>query len=143
MRRVRLRTILVVLILATTLPVAAFAMWVVSRSSKHQAALIDEQNIKQARAILVAVDQEIQSTFASLNVLTLLEPIDAPDKTHFSQIAARVLPLHPGWQSIRLIDSSLQVLASTLGPGSEPPPLDPEWVREIVHSARPGISSGR
>jgi len=144
MRRVRLRTILVVLILATSLPIAAFAVWVVWRSSAQQAALIDEQNVKQARAILVAVDQEVLATMASLNVLALLDQIDAPDKRQFAQIASRMLPLHPGWQSIRLIDPSLQVVSSTSAPATEAAPvLDPEWLREIVQSGRPGISSAR
>ena len=144
MRRVRLRTILIVLILATSLPIAAFAVWVVWRSSAQQAALIDEQNIKQARAILVAVDQEILATLASLNVLTLLEQIDAPDKTQFSQIASRMLPLHPGWQSVRLIDPSLRVVSSTSEPDGDPATvLDPDWLREILASGRPAISSAR
>jgi signal transduction histidine kinase/ActR/RegA family two-component response regulator len=140
MRRVRLRTLLVVLVLVTTLPIAAFAAWVVWRSWAQHAAVIDAQNIEQARAILVAVDQEIEATFASLNVLMLLDPIDAPDKQQFEQIASRVLPLHPGWQSIQLIDPSLQVLASTSGTSSDALAPDPEWVHEVIASGRPSIS---
>ncbi|MEO6238185.1 MAG: ATP-binding protein [Vicinamibacterales bacterium] len=138
MRRVHLRTLLVVLILVTTLPIAAFAAWVLYRSWAQQAALIDAQNVEQARAVLVAVDLEIEATFASLNVLTLLEPIDAPDKLYFSQIASRVLPLHPGWQSIRLIDPSMNVVASTSGLPTTV--IDPEWVQEIIRTGAPSVS---
>jgi signal transduction histidine kinase len=143
MRRVRLRTLLIVLILVTTLPVAAFAAWVIWRSTAQQAALIDAQNIEQARAVLVAIDQEIEATIASLNVLAMLEPVDEPDKTRFSQIAARVLPLHPGWQSIRLVDPSLNVLSNTAGPPSDSPLLDPDWVHEVVRTGRSAISTAR
>src|SRR5688572_156073 len=129
MLRVRLRTLLIVLILVTTLPVAAFAAWVIWRSTAQQAALVDAQNIEQARAVMVAVDLEIEATIAALNVLALLEPIDDPDKTQFSQIAARAIALHPGWQVIRLVDPSLNVLSSTAGPPSDVPLLDPEWVQ--------------
>src|SRR5689334_7793048 len=107
MRRVRLRTLLVILVLVTTIPIAVFAAWLISRSKAQQEALIDRQNIEQARAIIVAVDQEIEDVIASLDVLALLEPIDAPDKAHFTEIAARVIPTHPQWQSIRLVDLSL------------------------------------
>src|SRR6476661_11138270 len=100
MRRLRLRTLLIVLVLVTAVPIAVFAAWLISRSSAQQEALIDRQNIEQARAVIVAVDQEIEDVIASLNVLTLLEPIEAPDKGHFAQIAARVVPTHPQWQSI-------------------------------------------
>src|SRR5438067_13410821 len=113
MRRLRLRTLLILLVLVTTIPIAVFAAWLISRSSSQQVALIDRQNIEQARAIMVAVDQEIEDVIASLNVLALLEPIDAPDKTHFTEIASRVFPTHPQWQSIRLVDLSLRVVADT------------------------------
>src|SRR5689334_13038877 len=115
MRRVRLRTLLVILVLVTTVPLAVFAAWLVRRSSAQQAALVSQQNVDQARAIMVAIDQEIDATIESLNVLGLLEPIDDPDKTQFAQVAAKVLPLHPGWQNIALIDTSLRVIASTAG----------------------------
>ncbi len=46
-------------------------------------------------------------------MLALLEPIDAPDKAHFTEIAARVMPTHANWESIRLVDPSLQVVANT------------------------------
>jgi signal transduction histidine kinase/CheY-like chemotaxis protein len=141
MRRVPLRTLLIVLVIVTTLPVAAFAAWVIARSSAQQEAVIDAQNIEQARAILVAVDREFEATIASLNVLAVLDPIDAPDKTQFSQIASRVLPLHPGWQSIRLIDPSMQVLSSTSGPAADAPLLSPHWVTDVLASGRPSISS--
>src|SRR6478735_4286241 len=100
MRRLRLRTLLVLLVLVTTVPIALLAAWLISRSSAQQEALIDRQNIEQARAIIVGVDQEIEDVISSLNVLSLLEPNEAPDKTHFAEIAARVLPTHRNWQSI-------------------------------------------
>lgn len=141
--RVRVRTLLVVLILVTTLPIAAFAVWVVWRSTEHQAALIDVQNIEQARAVVVAVDKEIEATISALNVLALLEPIDEPDKTRFSQIAARVLPLHAGWQMIRLVDPDMNVLSSTSGSPDNVPVLDPDWALEVIETGRAAISGVR
>ena len=140
MRRLRLRTLLAVLVLVTTLPVAAFAGWLISRWSAQQQALIDRQNIEQARAILVAVDKEVESTIASLNVLALLEAVDAPDKTEFITIASRILALHPGWHSVRLVDRSLQVLASTSSGQAGFPVLDPDWARQILETGRPATS---
>ena len=141
MRRLRLRTLLIVLVLVTTLPVALFATWVISRFSAQQEAIIDRQNVDQARAVLVAVDQELGSTVAALGVLALLDPVDTPDKTHFAEIAARVLPLHPGWQSIRLIDTDLNVLAATSGPPADAPVVNPDWVRQVIATGRPAFST--
>jgi signal transduction histidine kinase/CheY-like chemotaxis protein len=141
MRRVRLRTLLVILVLVTTLPVALFATWVISQFSAQQEAIIDRQNVDQARAVLVAVDQELESTVAALSVLALLDPVDAPDKADFAEIAARVLPLHPGWQSIRLIDTNLNVLAATSGPPADAPIVTPDWVRQVIETGRPAFSN--
>src|SRR5436190_3138551 len=140
MRRLRLRSLLLVLVLVTSLPVALFAAWVVSRSSAQQEALIGRQNVEQARAVLVAVDQELESTVAALSVLAVLEPIDAPDKHHFEEIAARMLPLHPGWQSIRLIDTNLRVIASTSEP-LDSPVANPDWVTQAIATGRPSFGN--
>jgi signal transduction histidine kinase/ActR/RegA family two-component response regulator len=139
MHRVRLRTLLAILVLVTTVPVAAFAAWVISRSSVQEQTLIDRQNIEQARAVSDAVDQEYDSVIASLNVLALLEPVDRPDRTLFIQIAARMLPLHSGWQSIRLIDRSFNVIASTAG-AADTPLIDRAWADEVIASGGPALS---
>src|SRR4051812_16817703 len=139
MRRLRLRTLLIVLVLVTTIPIAVFAAWLISRSWAQQEALIDRQNIEQARAVIVAVDQEIEDVIASLNVLTLL-PVDAPDKTHFLEIAARVIPTHPQWQSIRLIDLSLAVVANTDRQTAPAPLVHPEWAKRVIATGQPAVS---
>ena len=141
MRRLRLRTLLAILVLVTTVPIALFAAWLISRSWTEQEALIDRQNIEQARAILVAVDQEVEDAIASLNVLAVLEPVDASDKAHFAEIAARVLPAHPDWESIRLVDPSFQVLASTSDRPAAPLP-HPEWARQVIATGNPAVSHG-
>jgi signal transduction histidine kinase/CheY-like chemotaxis protein len=143
MARLRLRTIFVLLVLVTTVPLAGLASWVTYRSWRQQQSLIDRQNVEQARAVGEAIDEEVGRTIAALNVLTLLEPIDDADKTHFAQIASRMLPLHSGWQSIRLIGPSLQVLATT---DSSPEPhvvANPDWVRAIFGSGHPAVSDAR
>src|SRR4051812_34258747 len=140
MRRLRLRTLLTILVLVTTIPIALLAAWLIRRSSGQQEALIDRQNIEQARAVMVAVDQEIEDVIASLNVLALLEPIDAPDKGHFAEIAARVLPTHPDWESIRLVDTSLTVLASTTAPADGPPLVHPEWAKKVIATGQAAVS---
>jgi signal transduction histidine kinase len=140
-RRLRLRTLLTVLVLVTTIPIAAFAAWLISRSSAQQQALVDRQNIEQARAVSVAVDTEIESTIASLQVLGLLESITAADKTEFVEIAERILALHPGWHSVRLVDRNLKVVAGTSAAPAGSALVNPQWVSEVIASGRPVIST--
>jgi len=141
MRRLRLRTLLILLVLITTVPIALFAAWLISRSRAQQEALVDRQNIEQARAVGVAIDQEVENVIASLNVLALLDPIDVADQAHFRNVAARVLPTHPEWESIRLVDSAFNVVAST-STAPVRPLTHPEWVREIITTKLPAVSHG-
>ena len=139
MRRLRLRTLLILLVLATTVPIALFAAWLISRSRAQQEALVDRQNIEQARAVGVAVDQEVENVIASLNVLALFDPIDG-DEAHFGAVAARVLPTHPQWESIRLVDTAFNVVASTSSGATAL--VHPEWVRDVITTKQPTISHG-
>src|SRR4051812_43309141 len=141
MRRLRLRTLLIILVLVTTVPIALFAAWLISRSWSQQEALVDRQNIEQARAVGVAVDQEVENVIASLNVLALLDPVDAADQAHFRDVAARVLPTHPEWESVRLVDTSFAVVATTASAPAGTLP-HPEWVREVIATKQPAISHG-
>ena len=144
MPRLRLRTILALLVLVTTVPLAVLASWVAWRSWRQQQAVVDRQNVELANAIAGAIDSEIERSIAALNVLALLEPIDDADRTRFTQIASRVLPLHAGWQSIRLIARSREILATT-----EPAHdarrvvLNPDWVNTIFDSGQPAVSTAR
>ena len=140
MRRLRLRTLLIDLVLVATIPIALFAAWLISRSRAQQEALIDRQNIEQARAVIVAVDQEVEDVIASLNVMSLLEPIDAPDKTQFTEIAARVIPTHAHWESIRLVDLSLAVVASTRREPPGTPLTRPDWALRVIATGQPAVS---
>jgi signal transduction histidine kinase len=142
-RRFRLRLILALLVLATTVPLAVFAGTLIWSSWRQQQALIDEQNVERARAIRVAVDQEVERTISALKVLSRLNPLELPDRTHFLEIGARVLPDHPGWESIRLLDTSMQVLADSASPGSPRPVIDESWARAVIERGRPAVSSIR
>jgi signal transduction histidine kinase len=140
-RRLRLRTLLTVLVLVTTLPLAAYAGWLILRSSAQQQALVDRQNIEQARAVSVAVDKEIESTIASLHVLGLIDSVTAPDKSGFVLIAERILTLHPGWHSVRLIDRNLNVIAGTSAAPAGSQLVNPSWARDVLKTGRPAIST--
>jgi signal transduction histidine kinase len=139
-RRLRLRTLLTVLVLVTTLPLAAYAGWLILRSSAQQQAIVDRQNIEQARAVSVAIDKELEATIASLHVLGLVDSITGPDKTGFIQIAERILTLHPGWHSVRLIDRNLDVIAGTSAAPAGSRLVNPTWARDVVATGRPAIS---
>ena len=141
MRRVPLGSILATLVLVTSVPLAVLAGWLTWTSGRQQQALIHAQNIERARAVSSAIDLEVERTMGALVALSTLDPVDAADLDHFIAIAARMLPIHPAWQAVRLIDQQLRVVASTT-PGDQ---LigDPEWVGRIIATRRGSVSTVR
>ena len=90
----------------------------------------------------VAVDQEVDRTVAALHVLAELDPNDDPDAARFAAVAAHMLPLHRGWQAIRLMDSSLRVLVDTAAVAGEPSPVfNPRWVQQVLQTGEPAVST--
>jgi signal transduction histidine kinase len=141
MGRIRLGIILTALILVTSVPLALLAAWLTRTSGVQQRALIDAQNIEKARAVSAAIDLEVERTMGGLAALSTLEPIDSADPAHFTAIASRMLPIHPAWQAVRLIDPSLRVVAATDAPAALVGSTD--WVSEIFRTGRGSVSTLR
>ena len=91
----------------------------------------------------VAVDEEIGRTIAALGVLALLEPIETPDRSHFTEVASRTLALHPGWLSIRLVTRSFGIVADTERPPERATLVQPDWVDAVFRTGQPAVSGVR
>jgi signal transduction histidine kinase len=65
--------VLALIVLAVAVPVGLFAAALIDHAWRQQAAVVDRQNIDTARAMLVAVDQEVQKTAAVLTVIGALD----------------------------------------------------------------------
>jgi signal transduction histidine kinase len=141
MRRVPLGSILTTLVLVTSVPVAVLAGYLTRTSAAQQQDLIHGQNIEKARAVSAAIDLEVERTTGALVALSTLDPIDQADLQHFTAIAARLLPIHPSWQAVRLIDAEGRIAASTL-PG-DVVFGEPEWIHRIVATRRGAVSTVR
>src|SRR3954470_14062342 len=139
MRRVRLGTILTTLVLVASFPLAALAAWLTWTSGAQQQALIDAQNVEKARAVSAAIDLEIERTTGALLALTTLDPIDSANLLDFSRTAERMLPIHPAWTAVRLIDPSLRIAATTEpSTGSLD---DPDWARTVFSTGAQAVST--
>src|SRR6185369_2841053 len=67
--KLRLRAILALLVLTTSVPLGLFAGILIVRSSHEQRALVEQRNVETARAVAVAVDQHVESARAALQAL--------------------------------------------------------------------------
>jgi signal transduction histidine kinase len=141
-RRVRLGTILALLLLVTLVPLGLFAGWLIFGSWQQQQALVNDQNVQQARAASVAIDQEVQNTITALNVLAKLVLIDPVNLKPFYDAAASTLEVQRGWQSVRLVQPDAQVVVDTaVGYGQPSTLVKDDWVREVRSTMRPGLSA--
>jgi PAS domain S-box-containing protein len=138
----RLRAILALLVLTTLVPLGIFAGWLIYRSWQQQQTLVERRGVETARAIMVAVDQELQSVRTSLNAFALTAVLDGPDRARFNETALRLVPTQPGWHAVLLVHPSGAVIAdSALPSGDVPTFTTADWVQAVIKSRRWTVSN--
>jgi hypothetical protein len=140
-RNFRLRGILALLVLATTVPLGLFAGLLIAMSSQQQRAVVDRQNVDTARAISIAIDKEVESATDVLAVLASVEDLLRRDIQSFRTFALRLIPRQPGWHAVLLADPSNRVLMNTADTDRQHPaaPIQ-DWAAAAIRSARPTVS---
>jgi sensor histidine kinase regulating citrate/malate metabolism len=81
--KLRLRAILALLVLTTSVPLGLFAGILIVRSSHEQRALVEQRNVETARAVSVAVDQQVESARAALQALAATDLLTTPERITF------------------------------------------------------------
>ncbi len=140
-RRVRLGTILALLLFVTIVPLGLFSGRLIWQSWQQQQVLVNGQNVERARAISVAVSQEVQSTITALYALAKLGHIDPNDLQPFYVTATEMLTLQEGWEAVRLVEPGSRVVVNTAVPyGQSSALVNDDWVRTVRETKRPAIS---
>src|SRR3954471_19297403 len=85
--KLRLRALLALLVLTTTLPLGLFAALLIARSSHEQRSITERRNVDTARAVSVAIDQHVESARAALQALAAAEVLNEPDRGVFNAVA--------------------------------------------------------
>ena len=131
------------MVLATTVPLGLFAAALIRASWTQQEVMVDRQNIELARAISVAIDQEVDRTIGALTVLSAFIP-PASDGYHaFYDVSRRIAP-DQQWESVQLVAPPGGVFVATDAPFDAPPSVvNEDWVREVVATHKPVVSRVR
>jgi PAS domain S-box-containing protein len=138
----RLRAILALLVLTTLVPLGIFAGWLIFRSWQQQQAIVERRSVETARAVMVAVDQEMESVRSSLQAFAVTEVLDAPDRARFNQTALRLVPTQPGWHAVLLVHPSGAVIADTALPSGDVPSFTTaDWVQAVIKTRRWTVSN--
>ena len=103
---------MVALTLSIVAPLGVLSALSLQRVWTRQRANIDRQNIATARAISVAIDTEVETTTAALEVFAALHALDVPDLAAFDSLARRLIVRQHDWSSIILADANNHVLAA-------------------------------
>ncbi len=109
-KRIGLRGIVVALTLSIVLPLGVLSVVSIQRTWRRQLANVDRQNIATARAISVAVDTQIETTTAALDVFGALHALDVPDLAAFDSLARRLIVRQPNWSALLLADLNGRVI---------------------------------
>jgi signal transduction histidine kinase/CheY-like chemotaxis protein len=110
-QRIGLRGIVVALTLSIIAPLGVLSAISIQRTWRRQLANVDRQNIATARAISVAIDTQIETTTAALDVFGALHALDVPDIPAFDNLASRLIVRQPNWSALLLAELNGRVLA--------------------------------
>jgi PAS domain S-box-containing protein len=140
--KLRLRAILALLVLTTSVPLGLFAGLLVVQASHGQRAFVEQRNVDTARAVSVAVDQHIESARAALQTLAATDLLNTPDRVAFNEVALRLVPTQPGWYAVLLVHPSGAVMADTALARDEIPTFTTAgWVRQVITTRQPAVSN--
>ncbi|MBI4523307.1 MAG: PAS domain S-box protein [Deltaproteobacteria bacterium] len=139
----KLRTHLVLLVVAALLPLLIFAGVMIVLYDRQQRATVESQIVDTTRALSLAVDREVAAWISTLEGLGASEYLESGNLRQFYEHAARVLKTQQRWTTIVLFDSDARQALNLLRPfGSPLPdrPGDPE-IRKTIELKRPLVSN--
>jgi PAS domain S-box-containing protein len=138
----RLRYHLVALVVGVVLPLMAFSLVMVFLANR-QARTATEVGLQEtARALSVAVDQEVRAVIAVLRILANSDDMQADDLKGFEREVRAALTSQTDWENIVLFSPTGQgVLNTHLPPGGPlPRSTRPELIDRVVRTRAPAVS---
>ena len=142
-RVVRIRSYLFWLILATSVPLLAFAGGAVILLIQQQRETLKAQMRETADSFAVALDLELQSSIAALEGLASSDYLDSGDLRRFYEQAGRVLRARSTWNTIVLAEPSGRQLINLFQPFGSPLPARGNLTahRQAIATQRAAVSN--
>jgi len=139
--RIGLRWVIVALTLSMVAPLGVLSVLSIERQWRRQRANVDRQNVATARAISVAIDTEIKTTTAALDVLAALHALDSPDLAAFENLASQLIGQQPSWSALLLADVNGRLL--DVWPPSDTVEANSvvTWAKTVGETKKPVVSN--
>ncbi len=129
------------LIIGGLAPLLIFSVFMMVLFARHEQANRKRGLEDTARALALAVDQQIESSITNLEALATSEPLDVGAVNVFRSIAARTLNTQKNWKSISLFDPRGRQLISIAIPITElPGGISRASLESVLSTRRPVIS---
>jgi len=139
----KLRSHLIILVVAALLPVLIFAGVMIVLLGKEQEKAQKDNLLDVARALSLAIDRELLASIRTLEALATSERLDSGNLRKFYEQAKRVLEAHRGWDNMLLVDLSGQQLVNLRRPYGSPLPRSgaPEQIQQVSETGQPAVSN--
>ncbi len=138
-----LRSHVVVLVIASIVPLALFAGALIHSAHQKQQVLIERGMQDTARALSTALDREFTGAIQALKVLASSKSLAHGRLAAFYEEMQDALAAYgSGWLNIGLIGRNGEHLLNLRRPfGSPLPRMDPELIERTLHTGEPSISN--
>jgi PAS domain S-box-containing protein len=139
---VRIRSHLVLLFLGILIPILAFSGVMLVLFNRHTRAATEQGLVETARALSVAVDQQVLASLSVLRVLAASEHLQKGNVPEFERVARMALATQPAWQNIVLVGPDMRQVINTWLPTGAPLPFvkNPQFFRVVFGAASPTVS---
>jgi signal transduction histidine kinase len=138
----RLRSHLIILVVAALVPVLIFAGVMIVAFGREQQRSVENGLLDTARALSLAVDRELLVWIGILETLASSEFLDSGDLKNFYNEALRVQEARKDLETIVLADPARKQLLNVRRPfGSALPDIQPsDQFRRVVETRKPAVS---
>src|SRR3990167_8513502 len=139
----KLRTHLIILVVAALLPVLIFAGVMLVTFSAQQRSAVERGLVDTARALSLTVDRELAVSIRTLEQLATSEHLDSGELRKFYDQASRTLKIQPSWEAILLIDPFGQQVINLRVPFGTPLPETgaSQLNKDVIGTGQPAISN--
>ena len=142
-RRLSLRWRLVLLVVASVVPLLAFSLGNQYLEYREEVANTGNQTLALARSISLLIEDELQARIAALQTLTVSRRLQAGDLDGFRRQAETVVAQQFPGANILLLKEDGQQVMNTILPAGAPLPVRPnlESTRQVFATGRPAVSN--
>lgn len=138
--KVSLRTALVAMLLAATVPVAVLMSSLLLEKMRNEQRRVQAGISREAEVLAQAVENELQASIEALRILGLSESLRQGDVREFERSVAGRGPLRSGWRGSFLTDTRGLVIFDTTGAGRRGAPPPVPGFRQMLWDQAPMVS---